>query len=287
MSEEVMPKKEGLTELKEVKKIPSSPIANELEIEYEAVDPDGVPIEDQEKKPTQKEGIEKEGIENNREKTIENPAKKEEPEKSKIPEPSKVVEFAQAATLQKLGELSERLAKMEKQVATGQEVLTQIQEKFDKKIAVDGHSQNLFSAMHAELKSYKDAALFDVFHKPYLKDMILVFDDLNKMEKQAEKIGEKIQEKADDFKDDFSHHLNNIENIKALVLELLNRMDVELIDDAEITSIDKQYHKIVNTVKTDNADDDGKIAERVGRGFRWRGKLLRHEEVIIYKNEKI
>lgn len=210
--------------------------------------------------------------------------KRKKNDNSKIPAPGKVIEFAQAAILQKLGEIGEKMNALEKGLAPGREAVEKMVEKFDSKIALDAHSKEMFSAMHSELKSYKDSALFDIFHKPFLKDLVLLYDDLGKLQKHGRQLTDKAAEKVAEMKEDFHHHANNIDNIMALVLEMLNRMDVEMIEETGVT-IDKQYHKVVNTRKTSNADEDGKIAEIVNRGFRWRGKLLRHEEVIVYKHE--
>ncbi len=279
MPEEAKPYQEGISELKKERKAQPSPIADSLEIEFEPVDPDGVPLgnEDFAIDPPKKASV-------SAEKTAPKPAKKEDSaEQSKIPAPGKVIEFAQAAILQKLGDIGEKIAALEKKIAD-KESVAKLEGKFDVKIAQDAHSKEMFSAMHTELKSYKDSALFDVFHKPFLKDLVLLFDDMGKLQKHGVKLAREAGEKVPALEEDFKHHANNIDNIKALVLEMLNRMDVEMIEDVAVT-IDKQYHKVLNTRPAPAPDDDGKIAEIVHHGFRWRGKLLRHEEVIVYKQE--
>jgi molecular chaperone GrpE (heat shock protein) len=44
--------------------------------------------------------------------------------------------------------------------------------------------------------------------------------------------------------------------------------------------VDRIYHRVVTYEPTDFAEEEGQIIMRVRRGFLWRGKVLRPEEVI-------
>ncbi|MDZ4744026.1 MAG: nucleotide exchange factor GrpE [Verrucomicrobiota bacterium] len=280
MGEETKSKQEGLVEI-QGKTIPRSPIADSLEIEIEPLTADGLTIEIGDLKEETQKNI---SSSPSKEKSINSSPGDDSNDKSKIPSAGKVIEFAQAATLQKLIEISDKISTLDKNVSISKDEIAKVIEKFDTKIAADNHSREMFSAMHTELKSYKDAALFDIFHKPYLKDMVLVYDDLYRLQKNAESLKGKLKESDLEISKEFNNHANNIDNIKALLLESLNRMDVEIIEDKSDV-IDKQYHKVVNTRKTSLPEEDGKIAEITNHGFRWKGKLLRHEEVIVFKQE--
>jgi molecular chaperone GrpE (heat shock protein) len=45
-------------------------------------------------------------------------------------------------------------------------------------------------------------------------------------------------------------------------------------------NVDRSLHRVINYEPADYAEEDGRIVMRVKRGFLWRGKLIRPEEVI-------
>ena len=53
--------------------------------------------------------------------------------------------------------------------------------------SVESANSKLFDAMHAELKSYKDNFLFDTLQKPFIRDLVSLFDDLSSMHEQIAK----------------------------------------------------------------------------------------------------
>ena len=71
---------------------------------------------------------------------------------------------------------------------------------------------------------------------------------------------------------------DNLENAAHSLLEILHRFEVKEIEPTE--HVDRALHRVVNYEPADFAEDDGRIVMRVKRGFFWRGKLIRPEEVI-------
>ena len=71
---------------------------------------------------------------------------------------------------------------------------------------------------------------------------------------------------------------DNLENAVLSLLEILHRFEVKEIEAGE--SVDRALHKVLSYEPADYAEEDGRIVMRVKRGFQWRGKLIRAEEVI-------
>jgi molecular chaperone GrpE (heat shock protein) len=69
-----------------------------------------------------------------------------------------------------------------------------------------------------------------------------------------------------------------LENAIHSLVEILHRFEVKEIEAKE--RVDRSYHKILSYEPADLPEEDGRIVMRVKRGFVWRGKLLRPEEVI-------
>ncbi len=50
--------------------------------------------------------------------------------------------------------------------------------------SVESANSKLFDALHAELKGYKDNFLFDALQKPFIRDLVSLFDDLSALHEQ-------------------------------------------------------------------------------------------------------
>ena len=55
---------------------------------------------------------------------------------------------------------------------------------------------------------------------------------------------------------------------------------MELVD-----RVDRKLHKVVSYEPSQFQDDDGRILMRLKRGFMWRDKVLRPEEVVATRFE--
>src|SRR4029434_5583177 len=49
-------------------------------------------------------------------------------------------------------------------------------------------SQNMFSALHQELKGYKDGFLLQTVHRPIIRDLVTLYDDVSELHKQLTEI---------------------------------------------------------------------------------------------------
>ncbi len=166
--------------------------------------------------------------------------------------------------------------------------------------SVESANQKLFDALHAELKGYKDNFLFDALQKPFIRDLVSLFDDFTAVHEQAlarleklrtaaapEKAGKGNDKKreptpnADESEQAFLQNLaGNVENQLHHMIEVFLRMDVELSRTAAGAPVDKKTHRIVAFEPAAAPEDDGLVARSVKPGFTWRERAIRPEEIV-------
>jgi len=134
-------------------------------------------------------------------------------------------------------------------------------------------SQQLFDSLHQELISYRDNFVRDSLQKPFIRDLLVLFDDLSAIAGQIEKTtaGESSRSARARSRD-------NLGNTLHFLLEILHRLEVNEIEPKEI--VDLKLHSVISYEPADCHAEDGRIVRRVKRGFTWRGRVLRPEEVI-------
>jgi molecular chaperone GrpE (heat shock protein) len=137
----------------------------------------------------------------------------------------------------------------------------------------DGVNQRLFDSMHQELKDYRDNFLRDSLQKPYIRDLLLLFDDLTALSSQLKSAGKNEAKRTA-----FRQWSDNLENTIHALIEILHRLEVTEVLSQE--KVDLKLHKVVSYEPTDIPEEDGQIVMRVKRGFLWREGVLRPEEVI-------
>ncbi len=191
--------------------------------------------------------------------------------------------------LQALGEKTmSKLLQIEEQLAEHTrafESIHRIQTLLEQAREVEDAHQRLFNALHAELKGYKDAFLFEALQKPFIKDLIAFYDDLAGA-------GHQIVQARDALRKEGLHpaaaiaalevSAANFDNLMHLLIEILNRLDVTR-EENSTGLVDKRKHKVIATEVTDKPEDDGKIVESLRPGFSWKGRTLRPEEVRILR----
>lgn len=134
-------------------------------------------------------------------------------------------------------------------------------------------NQRLFDSLHDELLKYRDNFLLESLHKPFVRDLIVLFDDLSGLSEQLKTAakGDAPGERTERWRD-------NLGNAIHTLLEILHRLEVTEVPLAEFVNL--AVHKVVSFEPADFAEDDNRIVMRVKRGFLWRGSVLRPEEVI-------
>jgi molecular chaperone GrpE (heat shock protein) len=187
-----------------------------------------------------------------------------------------------AAIEARIGQMEENLSKKIDQVARmwaqnrNNELSLQFHKIEEQLTAIrntESVHQRLFDSLHDELLKYRDNFVHESLQKPFIHDLVHLFDDLTSLVSQ---LGPTSSENKKIV------HLNqrrdNLENSIHALVEILHRFDVAEIEHRE--KVDRSLHKVVSYEPADYAEDDGRIVMRVKRGFVWRDNLIRPEEVI-------
>jgi len=155
--------------------------------------------------------------------------------------------------------------------------LEQFAGEIDKQLALirntESVNQQLFDSLHAELLKYRDNFLHESLQKPFIHDLVYLYDHLNGL---CEQLSTAAQEKGKGSR--VSQWRDNLENAIHSLVEILHRFDVREIEPRE--RVDLAYHRVMSFEPADFPEEDGTIVMRVKHGFVWRGKLIRPEEVI-------
>lgn len=174
--------------------------------------------------------------------------------------------------------LAEKIDKIAAAVAAnnGAEFAQRFQ-KIDEQLAAirssESVNQKLFDSLHDELLKYRDNFLHESLQKPFIHDLVHLFDDLTSLEEQLRNSAEEQKKRGH-----VAQWRDNLENAIHSLVEILHRFEVKEIEPRE--TVDRALHRVVNYEPADFPEEDGCIVMRVKRGFFWRGKLIRPEEVI-------
>ena len=170
--------------------------------------------------------------------------------------------------------LSERIQGLEKSLLSQFE---RFAGEIDKQLALirntESVNQQLFDSLHGELLKYRDNFLHESLQKPFIHDLVYLYDHLNGL---CEQLGIAAQEKGKRSR--VSQWRDNLENAIHSLVEILHRFEVREIEARE--RVDRACHRVISFEPADFPEEDGTIVMRVKRGFVWRGKLIRPEEVI-------
>jgi molecular chaperone GrpE (heat shock protein) len=134
-------------------------------------------------------------------------------------------------------------------------------------------NQRLFDSLHDEMIRYRDNFLHESLQKPFIRDLVILFDDLSRILSQLQSAVD-----GDNKRGPLTQWRDNLENAIHSLTEILHRMEVSEIEPKDI--VDRALHKVISFEPADFAEEDGQIVMRVKRGFLWRDQVLRPEEVV-------
>jgi len=150
----------------------------------------------------------------------------------------------------------------------------------------NGLNQRMFDALHEELKGYKDGFLLESVHKPIIRDLISLYDDLATIHRQMQEAvadaAKLPSPEADRLLARFKTMDTNIEHNCEFIVEVLARLEVTMPPPG-VGKLDKQAQRAVAVELAEDPDEDSNIVRVAKRGFLWKGRVLRAEEVVIKK----
>jgi molecular chaperone GrpE (heat shock protein) len=150
----------------------------------------------------------------------------------------------------------------------------------------NGVNMRMFDALHEELKGYKDGFLLESVQKPIIRDLISLYDDLTAIHRQMQDAVVDAVRMPSEVAERLPARLKtmdtNIEHNCEFVIEVLARLEVSMLPVGS-GKLDKQTQRAVAVEMAEDPDDDGEIVRVVKRGFVWKTRVLRAEEVIIKK----
>jgi molecular chaperone GrpE (heat shock protein) len=151
----------------------------------------------------------------------------------------------------------------------------------------NGVNQRMFDALHEELRSYKDGFLLEALLKPVICDMISLYDDLSlihgQMQEAVAHAEDATASPVDKFLLDRLKNMDtNIQHNCEFIIEVLARLEVSMLPPST-GKLDKLNMRAVAIEPADDPREDGDIVQVNKRGFFWKGRILRAEDVVIKK----
>lgn len=137
------------------------------------------------------------------------------------------------------------------------------------RLQYDKAKEEAFDRLYAQLDELRSDREFDHL-KPLYLDLILLFDRLDQTVVAALP------------HEDTSPARAVLVSLRAELVEVLYRREIELIDPSP-PAFDPTLQRAVGTQDTDTPDKHNSVGAVVRRGFRYRGRMLRPEEVILNK----
>ena len=149
-----------------------------------------------------------------------------------------------------------------------------------------GVSQRMFAALHEELKGYKDGFLLESVHKPIIRDLISLHDDLTAIHGQmVETLVDAVggsEVTAGALIERMKTMDMNIEHNCEFLIEVLARLEVTLLP-VGTGKLDMVTQRALAVEIADDPEEDGNIVRTLKRGFMWKGRVFRPEEVVMKK----
>ncbi len=150
----------------------------------------------------------------------------------------------------------------------------------------NGVNQRMFAALHEELKGYKDGFLLESVHKPIIRDLISLYDDLTAIHGQMQETVVDAAKTSGIAGAALLERLKtmdmNIEHNCEFLIEVLARLEVSLLP-VGTGKLDMHTQRALGVEIAEDPDDDGKIVRTLKRGFMWKGRVFRPEEVVMKK----
>ena len=192
------------------------------------------------------------------------------------------VEALARAQFEQVGVL-DRVEKMMQAQNGVAKVLTDTRVALEQRNAVN---KAMFEVLHTELKMYKDAFVFEAVLRPVIRDIISLFDDIFEIHRQLA-LALSTQEQRGSLAgsalilfENVAAPAKQLEHNRDAILEVLERLDVTLVP-VGTGKLDKQSQRAMSVESTDSQEQDNDIVKVTKRGFLWKDRVIRAEEVVI------
>jgi len=168
-------------------------------------------------------------------------------------------------------------------IATLPRLITSLHDDLENR---NGVNQKLFDALHDELRGYKDGFLLEILHRPLIRDLILLYDDLSELHRRTaaslDTLPDSTAPEMASARKQLEVLATNLDHIVESLLEILARMDVKRLDPAT-GKLDKLNQRVLNVLPAASPEEDLIIAASLKPGFHWRDRTIRPEEVTVKK----
>lgn len=179
--------------------------------------------------------------------------------------------------------LLDRVEKAMEQQAGMAKVITEAKQALEHRNVV---SRMMFEALHTELKTYKDAFLLEAVLRPVIRDIISLYDDIFEIHRQlalaltSQEQRGNMSGAAMMFFETVAAPAQQLEHNRDAILEVLERLDVTLLPSVG-GKLDKQSQRAVALEITTDPEQDNDVVKVTKRGFLWKERVIRAEEVVI------
>ena len=147
--------------------------------------------------------------------------------------------------------------------------VTGIKTVFAERVQYDKAKEEAFDRLYRQLDELRAGREFDHLRPLYL-DLILLFDRLEQSANEATR----------------HHDVDTVAatllSLRGELLEVLYRREIELIALSS-TKFDPKWQRAIGTQDTTATEQNNTIGMVVRRGFRYRDRLIRPEEVVLNK----
>jgi molecular chaperone GrpE (heat shock protein) len=178
-----------------------------------------------------------------------------------------------------LGRLDRAIAESSEAQKELPKVVTDLRSMVEQRNSV---SRQMFDALHEELKSYKDGFLLDTVHRPMIRDLITLYDDLSQIHQQMKAPTESAHLASGDLGVRLESISLHLEHNLDFILEVLARLEVTRLPQGT-GQLDKKTQRAIAVEAAEDPDEDLTVVRTVKRGFLWKERVVRAEEVVIKK----
>lgn len=146
----------------------------------------------------------------------------------------------------------------------------------------NGINQRMFDALHEELKGYKDDFLLESVHRPVIRDLITLYDDFSEVHREIKAAVEvaatasaegSLRDRLKVIEVSVGHKLE-------FIVEVLARLEVTPLPHGG-GKLDKHTQRAMALEAAGRPDEDNDVVRSIRRGFLWKARVVRAEEVVV------